>query len=106
MQIYNKSLKQCGIDYVIFGHIGENHLHVNLIPKDKAQLNQAKAIYMELAKKVVQMNGSLSGEHGIGKLKKHLLREMYNQKLIDKCLEIKTCFDPFHCIGRGTLFDT
>jgi D-lactate dehydrogenase (cytochrome) len=104
MGIYKSLLDSEEIDYIIFGHIGENHLHVNLIPKNQKELNRAKELYMSLAQKVVSLGGTVSGEHGIGKLKKMLLDVLYDSAAIEQMKKIKQAFDPFGLLGTGNLF--
>ena len=61
---------------VLFGHIGDNHLHLNLLPRNPAELEEARGLYVQLAHKAVSLGGSVSAEHGIGKIKKGLLAHM------------------------------
>ena len=68
MRYYEKTLFNSGLPYVIFGHIGDNHLHINLLP-DSSQKNLAASIYDEIAKKIFSWEGTVSAEHGIGKKK-------------------------------------
>lgn len=51
----------------IWGHIGNNHVHFNFLPKNKIQLEKAKDMYLELAQLAVKLGGTISAEHGIGK---------------------------------------
>ena len=44
LKFYKDTLDASGIDYVIFGHIGDCHLHANLLPKDAAEAGNAHAI--------------------------------------------------------------
>ena len=65
MRYYEKTLSDTGLPYVIFGHIGDNHLHINLLP-GPSQKNLALALYDDIAKKIFSWNGTVSAEHGIG----------------------------------------
>ena len=104
IQIYQNRLKASGLDYVIFGHIGENHLHINMLPKNEEELNLARTLYFDLAGEVIHMNGTVSGEHGIGRLKKHLFLKMYPPRIIDQFHQIKLSFDPEENLEKGVLF--
>ena len=65
MQFYEETLASSGIDYVVFGHIGDNHLHINLMPeKDKTE--RAYQVYQSLVNQILQWGGTVSAEHGIG----------------------------------------
>src|SRR5690606_28146751 len=58
------------LPHVLFGHIGDNHLHLNLLPRSAAELEIARSYYAELARRAVAAGGTVSAEHGIGKIKK------------------------------------
>ncbi len=90
---------------VLFGHIGDNHLHLNLFPKNDQELQEAKELYRILALKAVKLGGSVSAEHGIGKIKKGLLSEMMGADVIASYQQIKKRLDPSWILGRGILFD-
>lgn len=104
MHVYQNQLINSKLDYVIFGHIGENHLHVNILPNDTNDLNKAKSVYLELAREAVRLGGTISGEHGIGRLKKDLLKEMYHPDILHQLYQIKMAFDPNLCIEKGVIF--
>ena len=90
---------------VLFGHIGDNHLHLNMLPRDSRELAIAKQSYIELARIAMTYGGTVSAEHGIGKIKKHLLAEMLGDDVIEQFRSLKSVVDPGWILGRGTLFD-
>ena len=104
MRKYKELLEASNLQYVLFGHIGENHLHANILPNNEDELQSAKAVYSQLSEAVLEMGGSLSGEHGIGKIKKHLFNRMYSSDEITEFLKIKNAFDPNHCLENGVIF--
>ena len=104
MQLYRADLAAAGLEHVIFGHIGNNHVHVNILPRDMDELAQGKALYLEWAEKVVAMGGSVSAEHGIGKLKVPMLGKMFGPDGIAAMREVKKIFDPEEHLNPGTLF--
>ena len=59
--------------YVIFGHIGDAHLHVNMLPASHAEADTATALLKEFAAHAVALGGTVSAEHGLGKRKASLL---------------------------------
>ncbi|MEL6348884.1 MAG: FAD-binding oxidoreductase [Myxococcota bacterium] len=93
-----------GMPSVLFGHIGDNHLHLNLLPRDAAELSRARGVYGELARAAVALGGTVSAEHGIGKLKRGLLAEMVGPSVVDQFRALKARLDPAGVLGRGTLF--
>ena len=89
--------------YVIFGHIGDAHLHVNILPT-KEESAQAAEILLEFARKAVELGGSVSAEHGLGKRKAHLLSIQFSPEEIEAMKAVKRRLDPAWILGRGTLF--
>ncbi|MDE3166885.1 MAG: FAD-binding oxidoreductase [Acidobacteriota bacterium] len=90
--------------YVIFGHIGDAHVHVNLF-SDPADPARATNLLMEFARKAVGMGGTVSAEHGLGKRKRHLLELQYKPEHIEAMRAVKRRLDPANILGRGTLFN-
>ena len=64
---------------MIFGHIGDNHVHVNILPRSMDDYERGRALYHTWAEQIVAWGGSVSAEHGIGKLKVSLLQLMYGE---------------------------
>src|SRR5262249_54553567 len=88
--------------YVIFGHIGDAHLHANIIPAP-AEADRAAGILLEFARKAVALGGTVSAEHGLGKRKAHLLSIQFSQSEIEAMRAVKRHLDPNWILGRGTL---
>lgn len=104
MAMYREAMAEAGLESVIFGHIGDNHLHVNILPQTLADYERGRAIYYEWAERVVAWGGSVSAEHGIGKLKVALLQLMYGESGIAEMRELKARFDPDGMLNPGNLF--
>ena len=100
MELY----EACPFRYVLFGHIGDNHLHLNLLPTNEEELALAKEWYRALAQKAVAMGGTVSAEHGIGKVKRELLAQMVGQDTLESFEAMKKVVDPNLILGRGNLF--
>lgn len=90
--------------YVIFGHIGDAHLHINTFSETPQQFERAKDILASLARTAVTLGGTVGAEHGLGKRKAHLLAVQYTPAEIEAMREVKRRFDPQWLLGRGTLF--
>lgn len=90
--------------YIKFGHIGDNHLHVNLIAKKEEDFDTAKELVMKFVRKAVELGGTVSAEHGIGKIKHDYLKEMYGETGIKEMIRIKKTFDPNYILGQNNIF--
>jgi FAD/FMN-containing dehydrogenase len=102
LAFYHEKLRQA--DSVIFGHIGDAHVHVNILPKSEAEFERGKELMLEFAKHAVALGGTVSAEHGLGKRKKHLLALQYTPEQIEAMREVKRRLDPQWLLGRGNLF--
>ncbi len=104
MKFYERELKAAKIDCVSFGHIGDNHLHINLLPVN-SELPRAKEVYQKLVSRILSWGGTVSAEHGIGKLKKEYFRQMVGEEALSDLRKIKEALDPNWMLGRGNIFD-
>ncbi len=102
-ELYRDACQAGGFTYIIFGHIGNAHLHLNILPRDRAEFDRAKALYRELVSRVLSMGGTLSAEHGIGKLKAEYLPLMYGEHGIREMVRVKKALDPYLVLNIGNL---
>ena len=102
--IYSRLLDESGLQHVVFGHIGDAHLHVNILPRDSAEVARGKEVTVLLAREAVRLGGSVSGEHGIGKLKKHLMEIQYPEADRAALRALKTRLDPDGRLNPGVLW--
>ena len=105
LDFYRQKLNESGLDYVIFGHIGDGHLHANLLPKNAAEAERARHLYGRFIAQAIMLGGTISAEHGIGKLKSKYLQVMYGERFLNEMAELKKAFDPNGILGRGNIFD-
>ncbi len=86
----------------IFGHAGDCNLHCNPLmnPKDPRDLDTMEAVAEEFVDMVISMGGSLSGEHGDGRLRTPYLRRAYGP-LADLYGDVKRLFDPQGILNPG-----
>ncbi len=94
-----------GMPTVCFGHIGNNHLHLNFLPRDAAELAQARARYLEMAREAVALGGTVSAEHGIGRLKKAHLALMVPPEVMEGWRRMRDAADPNRIFGRGVMVE-
>jgi D-lactate dehydrogenase (cytochrome) len=103
-RLYKDTLRTSGLRYTIFGHIGDNHVHVNILPRDDAEGAHARDLYLQFLKYAASVGGTLSAEHGVGKLKRDYLRLFYTDDQLRAMATIKKALDPNGILGRGIIF--
>jgi D-lactate dehydrogenase (cytochrome) len=104
LRFYRETLRASDLQYVIFGHIGDNHVHVNIMPRNEQEAARARAIYLRFVERAVERGGTVSAEHGIGKLKRDYLRVLYGEQHLREMAALKRAFDPACILGRGNIF--
>jgi D-lactate dehydrogenase (cytochrome) len=104
LRLYEDKLRESDLRYTIFGHIGDNHIHVNILPRDDVEGAKARALYVEFLKYAASVGGTLSAEHGIGKLKRDYLKLFYTEEHLLEMAALKLAFDPAGILGRGNIF--
>lgn len=95
--------KQYQIPIINFGHAGNGNIHVNLLVQLE-QLDIAKACLTKVFQLVIKLNGSLSGEHGIGLEKRDYINLELDHTAIDIMKKIKTQFDPKGLLNPDKVF--
>lgn len=104
MAMYRRTLAEEGFESATWGHIGSNHLHVNILPRNAEEYACGTELFARWAVEVSAMGGAVSAEHGVGKLKAHFLEEMYGATHIAESARLKVQLDPKGQLGRGNLF--
>lgn len=90
-----------------FGHAGDGNIHVNLMvdPADADEMARARAAEEELFRGVVALEGSITGEHGIGLSKARYLGLELSADVIALMQRIKHAFDPHGILNPGKMWD-
>jgi len=103
-RLYKDTLRASGLRYTIFGHIGDNHVHVNILPRNDEEGARARELYVQFLKYAASVGGTLSAEHGVGKLKREYLRFFYTDDQLREMAALKKALDPNGILGRGNIF--
>lgn len=104
MRAYRDGLREEELESAIWGHIGANHLHVNILPRSEAEYHKGKALHARWAQLAAAYGGAVSAEHGVGKIKAPFLRLMYGDAHVAEMAALKAQLDPKGLLGRGNLF--
>lgn len=100
-----KTVENVGLEYIVYGHFGDSHPHLNMLPKNESEYKTAKEIYSQICTEAVRLHGTVSAEHGIGKLKREYLHLMYGEETIKDMAQLKLVFDPNKILNIGNIFD-
>ena len=97
---------QYDVQIVSFGHAGNGNLHVNLlgIPRAQGELQRMETCLQELFSLVLGLDGTLSGEHGIGLEKRQYVSMEIEPNAMQLMQQIKLQFDPKNILNPGKLF--
>jgi len=97
-----------GFKSVCYGHAGDGNLHVNIIKgelSDDVWNNQLPIAIREIFERIVELGGTISGEHGIGLVQKPYMDIAFSQVSMDLMRGIKKVFDPKGIMNPGKIFD-
>lgn len=89
-----------------FGHVGDGNIHVNIMvmPDDEDEIRRAHEAEVELFQGTVALEGSISGEHGIGFAKMKYVGLELSAETIDLMRRVKSAFDPHGILNPGKMF--
>jgi FAD/FMN-containing dehydrogenase len=89
---------------VTYGHAGNGHPHQNFIAEDASSLARINAAVHETLERIIAMGGTVSAEHGLGKIKRHWMPLQLSQLQIDVMRQIKNALDPGGLFAPGNIF--
>jgi glycolate oxidase len=101
------TLAEKGVESLVFGHAGDGNLHINILKNDldyQKWLKLVPEIKKIIYKKVVALGGTISGEHGIGFLRKDYLSLALSKEEIELSKKIKGVFDPDLILNPNKIF--
>ncbi|MDL1866707.1 FAD-binding oxidoreductase, partial [Betaproteobacteria bacterium PRO4] len=98
--------QQYQIANVNFGHAGNGNIHVNLLidPDNQNESERAYQCLDQIFDLVISLNGTLSGEHGIGSEKRPYIGKELDEATLALMKQIKLTFDPGNILNPGKLF--
>ena len=95
-----------GLPIVIFGHAGDGNLHPNILfdKRDPEQWAKVEQMVAEEFAVALELGGTLSGEHGVGALKRPYMQQAQGPVAIEMQKRIKTALDPVNILNPGKIF--
>lgn len=104
LSYYLTELPKQPVEFLIWGHLGDRHLHVNFLPKTAEEFERALSAYAQMARQFIEWGGTVSAEHGIGKLRIPYLEMMVGRKGLLEMARVKKALDPEGLLNRGNIF--
>jgi D-lactate dehydrogenase (cytochrome) len=95
-------LRSSGLDHLVFGHLGDCHLHFMIMP-GKEQMDSALSVYDRIVEKSAELGGVYSGEHGTGKRKRGDFLKCHGKKAAEQILLTKSALDPNLILNPGNV---
>lgn len=94
-----------GIVHGIVGHVGDGNFHVQMMvdPKDPADVARAEAVNERMVTRAIAMNGTCTGEHGVGLHKIDFLVQEHGEAAIEVMRSIKHSLDPNNILNPGKI---
>ncbi|KAG6878896.1 hypothetical protein C0992_006833 [Termitomyces sp. T32_za158] len=96
-----KDLAQIGITSTIVGHVGDGNFHALLLFRNDEEAKIAKAAVNRMVRRALAMDGTCSGEHGVGVGKKEFLNEELGKGTVELMKKIKRTIDPLGLFNPG-----
>ena len=95
-----------GLPIVIFGHAGDGNLHPNILfdKRDPKQWKKVEQMVAEEFAIALELGGTLSGEHGVGALKRPYMETALGAVSLDIQKRIKAALDPLNILNPGKVF--
>src|SRR5213594_1603891 len=98
-----KEIERASMPIPLFGHVGDGNFHLVILvdPGSRAEMDEAKALNARLVKRALAMEGTCTGEHGIGMGKQGSLQAELGEDVIGLMRDIKKVFDPHNLMNPG-----
>lgn len=99
-----EEIKKWGLLGSVLGHVGDGNFHVSIAYDPKTELEKVEDFAYKLAQRSIELEGTCTGEHGVGMGKRELLLEELGDPAIDMMRKIKYSLDPHFILNPGKIF--
>jgi glycolate oxidase len=106
LAVLKRLSRDSGIPIVNFGHAGDGNIHVNIMvdKRDPEKLKRGHEVVGEMFRRVLDMGGTISGEHGVGLTKAEYIGMEIGEAELELMRNIKKVFDPKGLLNPGKIF--
>ncbi len=100
-----RDLDQASFPYTIVGHVGDGNFHVLMLldPDDPQEWNESERLNHALVQRAIAMEGTCTGEHGVGLHKMEFMLDEHGQDALDLMASLKQAFDPHNILNPGKI---
>jgi FAD/FMN-containing dehydrogenase len=105
IRMLRRILGERGLPAVIFGHAGDGNLHVNPLVdvRKPGWRDEVESIVFEVAEGIAALGGTMTGEHGDGRLRAPLLETIWGAEMAGLFRAVKDAFDPAGILNPGVI---
>ena len=100
----NKLAKKYETYIPAFGHAGDGNLHLHIMRKEGWDRDDYDRLRDEIYEKTIQLGGTITGEHGIGYVRRECFKKFVDRKALELMKEIKRIFDPNNILNPDKIF--
>ncbi|KAG2062006.1 hypothetical protein BDR06DRAFT_868832 [Suillus hirtellus] len=100
-----EDLAKAGLKSTIVGHVGDGNFHALILFKDEEELRSAGEAVHRLVHRAIQMDGTCTGEHGVGVGKTEYLVEELGEDTVELMKTVKNAIDPLNLFNPGKVRD-
>ncbi|KAJ3516721.1 hypothetical protein NLJ89_g942 [Agrocybe chaxingu] len=99
-----KDLKECGLHSTIVGHVGDGNFHALILFDREHEFDTASGAVHRLVHRAVALDGTCTGEHGVGLGKKEYLIDELGENTVELMKTVKKAIDPLNIMNPGKLY--
>jgi len=101
----NADLAQASFPTCVVGHVGDGNFHVQMLldPDSEAEWAEAESINRRMVRRALDMDGTCTGEHGVGLHKMQFLAEEHGEDALALMRQVKQAFDPLNILNPGKI---
>ncbi|KAF8906305.1 FAD-linked oxidase-like protein [Gymnopilus junonius] len=99
-----KDIADAGLNATIVGHVGDGNFHAQIIFESEEGRQKVKEVVKRMIKRAIALDGTCTGEHGVGIGKKEYLNEELGEGTVKLMKTIKNTIDPLGLFNPGKLY--
>lgn len=103
LAMYLEGMEKSSFEGTILGHVGCNHLHVDLLPQNHEEYERGQELIFHWAEQTIAWGGSVVTEKGIGKIRRSLFLALATPRQLEIARTIKNFFDPMGLLNPGNM---